>query len=61
MPLEQGTASATAKHPRALLRWDCPRAAPAAGGKGVLLQKRRTQIPKVLGTELGLSVAMQFS
>ena len=54
MPLEQGTASATAKHPRASLRWDCPNAAPATEGKGVLLQEIKTRIPKLPGTELEL-------
>lgn len=58
MPLEQGTASATAKHPRTFLRWDCPSAAPATGGKGILLQEINAQIPKVPGTELELSLAV---
>lgn len=61
MPLERGTASAMAKHARVSLGWDCPNAAPATGGRGVLLQEIKTQIPKVPGTKLELSVARHFS
>lgn len=41
-----GTANATARHTRTSLRWDCPSAAPAAGGKGVLHQEMKTQFPQ---------------
>lgn len=40
---------------------DCPSAAPATGGKGILLQEINTQIPKVPGKELELSLAVQLS
>lgn len=59
MPLQSGTASPMAKHPRTLLRWDS--SSPCHRRDGDTPPGYKTQIPKVPGTELELSAAMQFS